>query len=218
MGVLSVLARTQVNMKTFIILLACVALSLSQKKCSYKCDGWPYEQCKLSTRYATATCINPFTSRSSSQIYSNYPECADIPSGCQRCDDLCSKRDGNKDKLDYKKSGPGTPPPIAIFIKPEPPVEPEDPDCAEIKGRRVCCSDDGECSEYSGPDPTPEKRAKFTTCQYSDGYLRCEFSDDCSEIRNRMICCEENGKCSGYDGANPRDRFCSFDDGYQVCA
>merc|ERR1711911_178048 len=63
---------------------------------------------------ASATCINPFTSKSSSQIFSNYPECANIPSGCERCDDVCSSRDGKKDKLDYFNSinsPKGSPPP-----------------------------------------------------------------------------------------------------------
>merc|ERR1712137_1166718 len=103
------LHRTQVSMKSVIIFLSLVAISLSQSSggtCSYNCDGWPYEQCKMESRFASATCINPFTSRSSSQIFSNYPECANIPSGCQRCDDVCSSRDGNKDKLDYRKNSP----------------------------------------------------------------------------------------------------------------
>jgi len=75
--------------------------SSSGGTCSYNCDGWPYEQCRMKSRFSSATCINPFTSRSSSQIFSNYPECANVPSGCQRCDDVCSSRDG-KNKLDYR--------------------------------------------------------------------------------------------------------------------
>ena len=95
--------RTQVSMKGVIIFLALVAISLSSGgTCSYNCDGWPYEQCTVRSRFASATCINPYTSKSSSQIYSNYPECANVPSGCQRCDDVCSSRDGKKDKLDYR--------------------------------------------------------------------------------------------------------------------
>jgi len=85
--------------------------SSSGGTCSYNCDGWPYEQCKTQSRFASATCINPFTSKSSSQIFSNYPECANIPSGCERCDDVCSSRDGKKDKLDYFNSPKGSPPP-----------------------------------------------------------------------------------------------------------
>ena len=99
-------SRTQVSMKSVIIFLALVAICGGT--CSYNCDGWPYEQCKMASRFASATCINPLTSKSSSQIYSNYPECANIPSGCQRCDDVCSSRDGKKDKLDYKKNSPSS--------------------------------------------------------------------------------------------------------------
>ena len=124
------------------------------------------------------------------------------------------------------------PPPVAILIQPEipeyeyecqdcyhapPGTLPEDPNCSEIKGRRVCC-DYGECYGYTGPDPTPWQRAKFTSCEYSDGHLRCDFSDDCSEINSRMICCEEYGECSGYNGDNPRSHLCFFSDGFEACA
>merc|ERR1719384_887662 len=66
--------------------------------CSYDCDGWPYSQCEMSGRRGSATCINPFPSRGSNQKYSN---CANVPSGCERCDDVCSKRDGKRNRLDY---------------------------------------------------------------------------------------------------------------------
>jgi len=59
----------------------------------------------MTSRRGFATCISPFSSRGSSQIYSNYPECANVPSGCERCDDICSKRDGKQDKLDYRSGG-----------------------------------------------------------------------------------------------------------------
>ena len=62
----------------------------SNSGCSYNCNGWPYSQCEMSTRWGSATCINPFSSRGSSQIYSNYPNCANVPSGCERCDDVLS--------------------------------------------------------------------------------------------------------------------------------
>merc|ERR1711874_595628 len=56
--------------------------------CNYDCSGWPYAQCKMSIksqfRSASATCINPFP-RGSSTKYSNYPECATVPDGCERC-------------------------------------------------------------------------------------------------------------------------------------
>merc|ERR1712110_590812 len=64
--------------------------------CNYDCSGWPYAQCKMSIesqfRSASATCINPFP-RGSSTKYSNYPECAQVPDGCERCDDVCAYRD-----------------------------------------------------------------------------------------------------------------------------
>ena len=77
-------------------------------ECDYNCDGWPYQQCEVTKtfkygEFRRATCINPYASRSSYQMFSNYPECANIPSGCQRCDDVCSSRDG---VYDYSRSGP----------------------------------------------------------------------------------------------------------------
>ena len=103
------------------------------------------------------------------------------------------------------------------------PVAPSSPpsaeDCTEIKGRRVCCSDYGECSGYTGPDPTPWKRVKFTSCEYSNGHLQCDFSDNCSKIGIRMICCEDDGKCSGYNGPHPGSHpKCYFRDGAEICA
>ena len=140
-----------------------------------------------------------------------------------------------RDHVAHVPSGPYDAPPgpydaPSVLIEPEfpeyecqdchapPGTLPEDPNCSEIKGRRVCC-DYGECYGYTGPDPTPWQRAKFTSCEYSDGHLRCDFSDDCSEINSRMICCEEYGECSGYDGPNPRDNLCFFSDGVvEACA
>merc|ERR1712172_314734 len=46
--------------------------------CSYDCDGWPYKQCEMSTRWGSASCINPFARRGSTTIYSNYPKCANV--------------------------------------------------------------------------------------------------------------------------------------------
>ena len=72
--------------------------------CQYDCDGWPYAQCQMfvSNKYgsSSATCINPFPPGSRTK-YSNYPECADIPSGCQRCDDYCAQRDGKTSRNSY---------------------------------------------------------------------------------------------------------------------
>ena len=56
--------------------IAHISNSNNDDKCIYNCDGWPYEQCQMSSRGASATCINPYTSRSSSQIFSNYPKCS----------------------------------------------------------------------------------------------------------------------------------------------
>ena len=72
--------------------------------CNYDCSGWPYAQCQMSIesqfRSASATCINPFP-RGSSTKYSNYPECATVPDGCERCDDVCARRDGQSSRLSY---------------------------------------------------------------------------------------------------------------------
>ena len=60
--------------------------NLDDGVCDYNCNGWPYQQCEVSKifnngAFKKATCINPYTSRSSYQMFSNYPECANIPSG-----------------------------------------------------------------------------------------------------------------------------------------
>merc|ERR1711936_922350 len=72
--------------------------------CNYDCSGWPYAQCQMSIesqfRSASATCINPFP-RGRSTKYSNYPECATVPDGCERCDDVCARRDGQSSRLSY---------------------------------------------------------------------------------------------------------------------
>ena len=77
----------------------------SQKgDCSYDCSGWPYATCQMSIKSqfgsASATCINPY-SRGSNMKFSNYPECAQVPDGCERCDDVCAKRDGKSNRLSY---------------------------------------------------------------------------------------------------------------------
>ena len=154
-------------------------------ECDYSCSGWPYQECKVTKTFKyggwkSATCISPYSSRSSYRMYSNYPECANVPSECERCDDVCSTRDG-LNKYDYTEIGPQYPaptinddgygedwysPPVETYPLPTPPYSlpsPNPEDCSEIKGRRVCCSDYGECSGYTGPDPTPWQRAKFHT-------------------------------------------------------
>jgi len=187
-------------------------------ECDYDCTGWPYQQCKVTKTFKyggfkSATCINPYESRSSYQMFSNYPECANVPSECERCDNICSSRDGLDSRYDYTTSGPayGT-------ALPAPAPAPEAEDCSEINGRRVCCSDYGECSGYTGPDPTPWNRPReFTSCKYSDGHLRCEFSHICSKIGGQMSCCYDD-YCEGYTGPHPYDKLCSFHNGLQVCA
>jgi len=207
-------------------------------ECDYDCNGWPYQECKVTKKFKyggwkSATCISPYSSRSSYRMYSNYPECARLStvykSECDRCDDVCSARDGH-DKYDYTETGPQYPEypvPITGYQYPAPlptpphsPPSPNPEDCSEIKGRRVCCSDYGECSGYTGPDPTPWQREQFTSCEYSDGHLHCDFSNDCSKMNNgRMVCCEDGGDCSAYEGPNPRDPLCYFhSDGAESCA
>jgi len=190
-------------------------------ECDYDCSGWPYQECKVTKTFKyggwkSATCISPYSSRSSYRMYSNYPECANIPSECERCDDVCSKRHGNRDKYDYTETGGMVAAPVNVepYPLPTPPYSlpsPNPEDCSEIKGRRICCSDYGECSGYTGPDPTPWQRTKFTTCKYYDGHLKCDFTNDCSEMTNgRMVCCEDGGDCSAYVGPDPRDPLCRF--------
>ena len=84
-------------------------------KCDYDCSGWPYQECKVTQTFKyggfkSATCISPYSSRSSYRMFSNYPECATIPSECERCDDVCSKRDGVRNSalaVHYTETGPG---------------------------------------------------------------------------------------------------------------
>ena len=33
-----------------------------------------------------------------------------------------------------------------------------------------------------------------------------------------LECCDEEGNCSGYSGPNPRDSYCFYSDGHQICA
>lgn len=72
--------------------------------CVTSCDNWPHSQCKVEFRFGnggrqSATCIAPFSR--SGQKFSNYPECANIPAGCQRCDETCALRDGRSSRKDY---------------------------------------------------------------------------------------------------------------------
>ena len=190
-------------------------------ECDYDCTGWPYQQCKVTKKFkyggsAFATCISPYVSRSSYQMFSNYPTCENIPSECKRCDDVCSSRDDGLDyRYDYTTTGPvyGT-----SLPGPAPPLPA--PTCSEDNGRRMCCSfygDYEDCSAYTGPDPTPWKRPReFTSCQYSDGYLGCEFIHECSKRDGQMFC-RYDDYFKAYTGPDPHDRLCQYDDGFPVC-
>merc|ERR1719483_767550 len=81
---------------------------LEDGQCDYKCENWPYAQCEVKlTRnngfWQRASCLNPYYDTGSGAMitYTNYPECGDIPAGCQRCDDLCVQREGRGDRNDY---------------------------------------------------------------------------------------------------------------------
>ena len=171
-------SRTQVSMKGVIIFLSLVSISLSSGgTCSYNCDGWPYEQCKMETRFGSATCVNPFSR--SGQIYSNYPECANVPSGCQRCDDVCSSRDGNKDKLDYRvRPRAQRSPPVPQVLVYSPPSS------------KVCdyqCTPTGGCNvTYVGPS-RPGKRSG--SCYPDDFGGSCSGTPDECQNCNQVLSC-----------------------------
>ena len=87
-----------------------IAVAVPAPGCDYDCSGWPYKQCKVTKTFKyggfkSATCISPYYSKSSYRMYSNYPECATVPSGCDRCDEVCSSWD-HHDKYDYTETGP----------------------------------------------------------------------------------------------------------------
>lgn len=150
--------------------------------CSYSCDGWPYEQCEMEGQFRKATCVNPFMNRSSSVIFSNYPECATVPSGCQRCDDVCSTRDGKRNKLDYisQSSAPRRPPPPFI----------------DSSSSQVCdykCTKTGGCTvTYVGP---PRACPVVASC-HAGACFPDEYGGSCSgtppecQDCNQAISCE----------------------------
>merc|ERR1712227_105930 len=75
-------------------------------ECQYNCKGWPYEQCEMKrsgrfSGFASATCVNPYIGKSSTKKFSNYPECGNIPSNCERCDDYCARLEGRLDRFSY---------------------------------------------------------------------------------------------------------------------
>lgn len=79
--------------------------------CVTLCDNWPLAECKVGRQYGNggykaATCIAPYTGKRNHfdnrpQKFSNYPECASIPSGCIRCDEICARRAGKSSRYDY---------------------------------------------------------------------------------------------------------------------
>ena len=159
-------------------------------QCSYNCDGWPYEQCGMSSRFSFATCINPYTDTLGSQIFSNYPECKSIPSGCQRCDDVCSREDGNKDKLDYtvtRSRGQSSPP-----RRPQRPSSSHD---------QVCdyqCKPSGGCTAtYVGPP----RRGNLEGSCFSDasGGGCSGTPNECHQCNQVLSCSPEEKEKSAFD-------------------
>merc|ERR1719341_490282 len=79
--------------------------------CVTTCDNWPYRNCKMELMrgnrdWGFATCIPPYSRQrdpftGNKVKHNNYPECARIPRGCERCDDTCAIRDGKSGRLDY---------------------------------------------------------------------------------------------------------------------
>jgi len=85
-------------------------------QCSYNCNGWPYQHCKVSKESSNGlswqsgwgTCIAPYP-RNPPQInqhgqkvkFTNYPQCNGVPDGCNRCDDECARREGKSGKDEY---------------------------------------------------------------------------------------------------------------------
>ena len=158
--------------------IAHISNNNNDDKCFYNCDGWPYEQCQMSSRGASATCINPYTSRSSSQIFSNYPKCANVPSGCLRCDDVCSSRDGNKDKLDYFANRPRN--------QPSPPRTPSRPSSSQVCDYQ--CNKNGGCTvTYVGPS----RPGKGSGSCFPD-----DFGGSCSGTPNECQNCNQVLSCS----------------------
>merc|ERR1711990_570603 len=82
--------------------------------CTYTCNVWPFQSCKMETFWPTgqfkerSECISPYWQNpppldfnGQKMKYSNYPSCASVPNGCNRCDDECARREGKRGKDDY---------------------------------------------------------------------------------------------------------------------
>jgi len=80
---------------------------ISDGYCKYTCQDWPYALCQMERGgHSMSKCINPFPRRDEEAMYGNYPTCGRTPEGCKRCDDFCAKKDGKRDRNDYKKKIP----------------------------------------------------------------------------------------------------------------
>jgi len=155
-------------------------------QCSYNCDGWPYEQCGMSSRLSSATCINPYTDTQGSQIFSNYPECANVPSGCERCDDVCSRRDGNKDKLDYRSDHPSSI--INRHHQPSPTRRPQRPSSSHSQVCDYQCQSNGGCTATYVGRSRPGK--------HQGSCFPDEFGGSCSGTPNECHNCNQVLSCS----------------------
>ena len=159
-------------------------------ECSYNCDGWPYEQCAMSSRFRSATCINPYTDTRNSQIFSNYPKCANVPSGYERCDDVCSRRDGNKNKLDYRvEHSRGLATPTRRPHQATPTRRPQRP--SSSSHHQVC---DYQCKPNGGCDVTyvgPSRPGKHQGSCFPD-----DFGGSCSGTPNECHHCNQVLSCS----------------------
>merc|ERR1712170_330464 len=161
--------------------------------------------CTMETRFRSATCINPYTSKSSSLIYSNYPECANVPSGCQRCDDVCSSRDGNKDKLDYRVDRPISNQQPHRFTPPQ----------HRPSSSKVCdyqCKPSGGCTAtYVGPS-RPGKHSGSCFSNASGG--SCSGTpNECQNCNQVLSCSPEEIQKSAFDTrhtGDKRTRFCDY--------
>ena len=168
-------------------------------QCSYNCDGWPYEQCGMSSRFSSATCINPFTDTLNSQIFSNYPKCANVPLGCQRCDDVCSRRDGNKDKLDYRvEHSRGQATPTRRPHQATPTRRPQRPFSSHHQVCDYQCKPSGGCTAtYVGPP----RRGNLEGSCFSDasGGGCSGTPNECHQCNQVLSCSPEEKEKSAFD-------------------
>ena len=134
--------------------------------CNYDCSGWPYAKCTMSIEYqfgaASAECIAPYHHEKRHIKFSNYPECKPPPYGCERCDDVCARRDGKRSRFDY--GSPCQPPTC-----PPPPCQPPScchPPCPPRPSHKGHCN--YECSGW----PYVECKMEFKS-QFESGHATC---------------------------------------------